>query len=101
MVLERLSGSLVLVVAISLACFLDFLRLAFLRMFNRLASYLGYVPKSNPHQDFSRESLSEIAAVEPFTMTSAERIVSLIGAVEYIESFHTGRHCRVRRLARR
>jgi hypothetical protein len=54
-------------------------------MFNRLASYLGYVPKSNPHQDFSRETLSEIAAVEPFTMTSAERIVSLIGAVEYIE----------------
>ncbi|HET8669536.1 MAG TPA: TylF/MycF/NovP-related O-methyltransferase [Candidatus Saccharimonadales bacterium] len=61
------------------------LPLAFMPMLNRLANYLGYTPKTNPHQDFSRETLSEIAAVEPFTMTSPERIVSLIGAVEYIE----------------
>ncbi len=54
-------------------------------MLNRLASYLGYAHKTNPREDFSRETLSEIAAVEPFTMTSPERIVSLIGAVEYIE----------------
>lgn len=38
--------------------------------------------------DFSPEDIKDISAVRPFTMTTPERVVALIRAVEYIEAAH-------------
>jgi O-methyltransferase len=52
---------------------------------DRLTSRLGYERKQDPRRDFSPSILKTIASVEEFTMTSPERIASLVNAVEYIE----------------
>src|SRR5262245_48361513 len=51
----------------------------------RLFAYLNYEKKVNRYEDFSPELLSTIRQVEPFTMTTPDRIASLVNAVEYIE----------------
>lgn len=54
------------------------------KIFTKFFSEFKGVQKTN-YTDFSKEELEIIEKVKPYTMTSPERIVSLIRAVNYIE----------------
>jgi hypothetical protein len=52
---------------------------------DRLSERFGYERKRDHYPDFSPSLRNTIALVEEFTMTSPERIASLVNGVEYIE----------------
>lgn len=54
-------------------------------MWNRLFKKDKIVFKDNNLTDFNKEELEIINQVQPFTMTSKERLVSLIRAIKYLQ----------------